>query len=224
MLSQFILSKKTQLTEDVFFLEYAINGDFKQPIEGQFVTFILPNIWGRAYSLLDYKESTISLIIKRLENGRGGSKYICDQNMWESLKWIGPAGHFLLKETPKNKLFFGTGTWFVPLYYQILGSIKKNLWAKLHLVFWVRSQKDMFFEQELKNIRETYPDFSYSLFLSQENHSEYTHGRITNFPTQISIDWFEEFYICGSPWMVDDISEKLISLWVLKEQIFTEKY
>jgi NAD(P)H-flavin reductase len=39
---------------------------------GQFVTFILPNIGGRSYSILEEKENTIILTIKKREKKNGG--------------------------------------------------------------------------------------------------------------------------------------------------------
>ncbi len=67
---------------------------------GQFVTFLIDKIWGRAYSILKLDWKKITLIIKKRESeewGRWGSKIICDLNVWESLKWVWPAGHFLLR-------------------------------------------------------------------------------------------------------------------------------
>ncbi|MFA5916773.1 MAG: FAD-binding oxidoreductase [Candidatus Gracilibacteria bacterium] len=121
MLKDFTLITKKKLTYDIFEMLFELS----EPLEfkyGQFITFILPGIGGRAYSILELIDGNkIKLLIKRLENGRGGSKFICDCEVGTILKGVGPAGHFILKETQKNKLFIGTGTGFVPLYNQING-------------------------------------------------------------------------------------------------------
>jgi hypothetical protein len=54
-------------------------------IPWQFITFILPKIWWRAYSILKLKWKEITLIIKKRELdewGRWWSKYICEKDIW----------------------------------------------------------------------------------------------------------------------------------------------
>ena len=220
----FTLISKKLIAHDVFWLNFKTLGNVKMPIEGQFLTFLLPKSGGRAYSILQSDKEHFEFIIKRLENGRWWSKEICDLPLGSEIKWVGPAGHFILKETSKNKLFFATGTWFVPLYYQILGSTQKNLSCQLKLIFWVREQKDIFYEHELKKIEKHNPNFSYDLYLSQEKHEDYSYGRITQYIDEVTIKDFEEFYICWNPSMVDEVEKKLLELWVLKESIFMERY
>lgn len=225
MLQTYTLREKKTLTSDVFLLKFSIDTIVTNPLHWQFITFILPNgLWGRAYSILNFKDGIFELIIKRLENGKWGSKYICDLPVGWELKGVGAAWHFVLQKNNKNKLFLWTGTWFVPLYYQILGSIENVLDCKLKMIFWVRTLSDMFFEQELEEIKEKNPQFSYDLYLTQEQKDWYHFWRITSKITADTILGFEEFYICGSPMMVDDMLEILQSLWIQKEQIFTEKY
>ena len=224
MISHFTLNKKINLTPDVYWLQFIPNGSVKAPIEGQFLTFLLPKSGGRAYSILNYDGKHFEFIIKRLESGRWGSKEICDLSIGEEIKWIWPSGHFVLKETPKNKLFLGTGTWFAPLYFQILWASQKELKCDLKFVFWVREQKDMFYEKELERITHHHPNFSYEIYLSQEKLENYNFWRITSFISKDSIQGFEEFYICGSPSMVEDAERLLLENGAHTEQIFTEKY
>lgn len=225
MLYNFSLTQKVKLTPDVFWLEFSSTQAITPPIEWQFLTFLLPNwLGGRAYSILNYKNNTFELIIKRLENGKWGSKYLCDLPVWSEVKWVGPAGHFVLQNNPKNKLFLGTGTWFVPLYYQIIWSIEKQLDCQMKFIFWVREKRDMFYEQELRELSEGNSNFSYDLCLTQENISGYHFGRITSKVDENLVKNYEEFYICGSPAMVDDMVQKLQSFKVDTKQIFTEKY
>lgn len=218
------LLNKTQLTHDVFWLQFESKWDANTPIEWQFITFLLPKSWGRAYSILKYEGNRFEFIIKRLENGKWGSMEICDTPIWTELKAVGPAGHFILKTTNKNKLFLWTGTGFVPLYYQILGATEKKLTSKLTFIFWVREEKDIFYKDELKNISRQNTNFSYYLYLSQEENENYNFWRINQYITKENIEAYEEFYICGNPGMVEDIEAKLIELWVNQENIYNEKY
>ena len=219
----FKLIKKEKLTSDVFELTFENKEELEQK-PGQFITFLLPKIWWRAYSILENNKNNIKLIIKRLENWRWWSKFICDSEIWDILNWVWPAGHFILQENHKNKLFLWTWTWFVPLYNQIISSIQKKLDIKLKLIFWVRNFSDLFYIKELENLKKENKNFDFELFLSREKIDWINLGYITDFLVKENTENFEEFYICWMPDMIDSSIEKLKYLWILDENIFIEKY
>ena len=226
--SQAKLIKKIQLTEDVFELHYDIF-EMKAMLAGQFITFIIPTIWGRAYSILELQGTLVKLIIKRwgIEMwGRWGSIFLCDAKIWDSFSYVWPAWHFILQDTQVNKLFLGTGTGLVPLYNQILFWLAKNTWNKYQLVFWVRYEKDLLYLWEFKKLKEQYPDtFYYHLFVSRdEAHDLILTCYLSDFISERVVEQFQEFYICGAPAMIDSCHEKIESFWVHPEQIFFEKY
>jgi len=224
-LKQFTLTETKLLTHDVYEMSFKT----EDPIDmdyGQFVTFILPGIWGRSYSVLEVEENTIKLIIKKVElsdSGRGWSIFICDSQVWDTLQWVGPAGHFILQKNDKNKLFIGTGTGLVPLYNQILWINELGLNSKTKMLFWVRREDDLFYIDELNNLAEK-DNFSYEVYTSREKVWDYREGYVTLYLTEENVKDFEEFYICGMPAMVDACIEKLRELWISEESIFSEKY
>jgi Na+-transporting NADH:ubiquinone oxidoreductase subunit F len=226
MMQLFTVKNKKALTHDVYEIAFEWENNITMK-PWQFVTFIIDKIWGRAYSILEIREKRIVLIIKKREienGGRWGSKYICEMNIWDTLKWVGPAGHFLLQENEKNKLFIGTGTGLVPLYSQIIGSLEKKQNWSLHLIFWVRTQADLFYVEQLQAIQQQHSNFSFSLYLSKEDIEWTQRWYITDFLTQENLKNFEEFYICGTPAMIDSTVDKLKSLWMQEDSIFLEKY
>ncbi len=225
-MKQFTLIEKKALTDDVFELHFSCNEEFTI-LAGQFVTFILPQVWGRAYSILSQESDKTVLLIKRVKEEygwRGGSIMICDTQEWEVLQWVWPAGHFVLKEEDNAKLFIWTGTWLVPLYNQILVWLERGDTSEYSLVFGVRTVQDLFYIEEIKQIAEKYKNFSYSLYLSREESEISTKGYVTDFLSKENIKRYSEFYICGGPVMVDDVVEKLENWSVQEEKIFTEKY
>lgn len=223
MLKDFTLIAKKKLTYDIFEMLFESSEfiDFKY---WQFITFILPWIWWRAYSILEANWNTIKLLIKRLENGRWWSKFICDIEIWNILKWVWPAGHFVLKETNKNKLFIWTWTWFVPLYNQINGSIKLWLKSNLKLIFWLKNELDIFYEKELAELKNKNSNFLFEYYISREKVWNHINWRVTDFLKEENIKDFEEFYLCWIPSMIDNSIEILLNLWISNDQIFTEKY
>ena len=224
MIQNFKIIEKKNLTHDIF--EITFQWEKELTIKpGQFITFLLDKIGGRAYSILEQKWDKTVLIIKKreTENGwRWGSKYICEREIWEELKAVGPAGHFVLQENNLNKLFLWTGTWFVPLYNQILWNIEKNTDNKIKLIFWVRTKKDLFYISELENLKKENSNFDFEIYLSAEKTEEYKKWYITDFLTKQNLEDFQEFYICWAPAMIDSSNEILKKIW--KENVYFEKY
>ena len=225
-IQNFKLVKKKKLTHDIYELVF----EWKEEMEfknGQFITFLLIEIWGRTYSILELKNKKITLLIKKREKknwGRGGSKYICELKIGENLKWVWPAGYFLLQENENNKLFIWTGTWFVPLYNQINWAIKKHLNWKLMLIFWVRTKKDIFYLKQLEKLKQNNINFDYKIYLSTILENNFEKWYVTNYLTQKNIKKFNDFYLCWIPEMIKS-SKKILKInWVKKQKIHTEKY
>jgi NAD(P)H-flavin reductase len=222
------LEKKISLTHDVSELHYIIPGIWLA-LPGQFITFILPGIWGRAYSILAQENERIVLIIKRwdIENGgRWGSVLLCDAQVWEEFKCVGPSGHFLLANNTENKLFLGTGTGLVPMYNMIVAELKKDSHSKLKFIFWVRVREDIFYHSEIQNLADMYPDrFEYQIFTSREEQNwDILQGYVTDALDEETLEKYSECYICGAPGMIESSIEKLTTYGVSTENIFFEKY
>lgn len=225
---QIELSNKIALTDDVFELHYTL----PQAVEmksGQFFTFILDGIWGRSYSALDVRDTTLVLIIKRWSEeswGRWGSIALCDAEIGTVYKAVWPAGHFVLTESDNNRLFLWTGTGLVPLYNMILDGLAQNTGVKYQLVFGVRYMKDMFYLHEFEALKEQYPDtFYYHLVVSRDEWEwMIKKWYVTDFLSEKVVSDYKEFYICGAPAMIEGCQSKLTELWVSEDTIFFEKY
>lgn len=225
-LNKYKLLEKTQLTDDVYELTFEAEDSFDF-LPGQFVNFILPNIWGRAYSILKTQDKKIILIIKKRTQKmwwRWGSEYICNLEIWEILSWTQPAGKFLLQNNNNNKLFLWTGTGFVPLYNQIIHALEQNQDAKLELLFWARRSSDLFYISQLNNLKNKYQNFDYQVYLSNEENKNYHHWYVTKFLTENNIKLYQEYYICGIIQLIDSTIDILTSYNIDKQNIFTEKY
>lgn len=225
-MKSFTLTEKKALTADVFELHFECSEEFEiKP--WQFITFILPKIGWRAYSILSQEWNKTVLIIKRVweENAwRGWSMMICDTEVWESLNWVWPAGHFVLGELDNNKIFIWTWTGLVPLYNQIISGLERWDTSDFTLIFGVRTVEDLFYLEEFKKIAEKYSNFECNLYLSREDSTGTNKWYVTDFLTSENVSKFEEVYICWAPVMVDSSVEKLEEAWMNQEKIFTEKY
>jgi NAD(P)H-flavin reductase len=226
MIQQYKLLEKINLTDNVFELVFEWESEIEMK-PWYFITFLLDKIWGRAYSVLEIRWKNIAFIIKKREEiewGRWWSRYICDLNIWESIKWVWPVWHFVLKENSNNKLFIWTGTWFVPLYNQIVWALDLKLDCKLKLIFWVREEKDLFYIEQLKTLKNSNSNFDYELYLSREFVEWTNKWYVTDYLTRENIWNFQEFYICWAPAMIDSSIELLKNNWADEGSIYYEKY
>ncbi|MFZ4461084.1 MAG: ferredoxin--NADP reductase [Patescibacteria group bacterium] len=220
----FTLVQKKILTHDVFELHFQAESELPcKP--GQYLLFTLNSGLKRSYSIA-YKDGTnYMLIIKRLENGGGGSKEICDLEIGAVIHAMSPIGHFTLTEGDIPRLFIGTGTGFAPLYFQVRALEDRGFNAKTHFVFGVRAGEDLFYQDELRATEDRNAHFTFSQYLSREEKPGFTQGYVTAFLENTEeVLTFQEFYICGSPVMVKDVRAKLEALGIEKTAIKFEQF
>ncbi|MDD4151421.1 MAG: FAD-dependent oxidoreductase [Candidatus Gracilibacteria bacterium] len=221
--SNYKLLEKKKLTNDVYEMIFS-DGNKTSNKPGQFMTFMLPKTgFGRAYSICETSNDKYIFIIKRVENGRGGSIEITDLEIGSELKAVGPSGHFILKENNKAKIFFATGVGLAPLYNQLQSIYDSGLKYKTKLIFGLKNKEDLFYIDKFEKLKEKI-DFEYKIYLSKENDVNFEYGHITNFITKENIDGFEEFYICGNNMMMDECISKLENLGFSRENIHNEKF
>lgn len=222
-MKQFTMTKKIQLTADVFELDF-ISTEPMDHIPGQFSTFILDGIGWRSYSMLSSNDTNFTLIIKRIADGKQGSICLCDSEVWSEFKWVGPVWKFVLNDAHNAKLFAGTGTGLVPLYSQIVKTLESGNTFPVTLLFWVRTIADLFYVENFKKLSEKYPNFESKIALSREETDKYHKWYITDFVDEVTTSSYDEVYLCGAPVVVDSMEEKLLKHSFNADKIFTEKY
>ncbi len=222
----YILKEKKELTKNIFKLVFEAENELNI-IPGQFITFLIPKIWARAYSVLEKDGKNIKFIIEKieLENWwRWWSKFLCEAEISEELQWIWASGRFILQENNKNKLFLWTWTGFVPLYFMIKSALLSDFSGEIKFLFWVRTFSDVFYLEELEKLKEKHKNFSFEIYLSREEKKWFKNWYITKFIDENTKDNFKEAYICWNPNMVDDVKKKLIENSFDENMIFEEKY
>lgn len=220
----FTLIAKKQLTHDVFELVYECPDIVKDmPRPGQYVMFQLAPGLNRAYSFASYTDSTFTLIIKRISEGKW-SPLICDADTGSIFSGIISLGHFVLNDTDVRKCFIGTGTGFAPLYAMVLHMRARESFTNSHIfLYGVKSVQDAFYDLEMKELHES-GILDFRQYFSADSQSYATTGYVTSWITPENVRDFQEFYICGSPAMVKDARDKLEALGILKENIYFEQY
>jgi ferredoxin-NADP reductase len=228
------VKENIQLTPDVHHIVCKVLEDDFVFESGQFLNIKIPDTEKtifRAYSIassnLDLKK--IEFCIKVVENGKG-SNYLAQTKKGDSLSIKGPFGHFILSENlDKNKLFVATGTGVATIRSMIERYLADGGQAKIHLLFGVRSNKDLFFVNEYKELENKYKNFRFDLAVSRLENEEdrVSPGRVTNFIQEkiVGSDLSEtEVYMCGSKQMITDVKEICIEKGFMKENIFNESF
>lgn len=201
---------------------------------GQFVTLDLPiheksNKRIRSYSIASWPDGTniIELCIVLLDDGTG-THYLFDEiKEGSSITLRGPVGVFTLKEENLQQDLFliCTGTGIAPFRSMVQYlSINKIPHKNIHLIFGCRTQKDLLYYSELKQLEQTNPNFFYHPTLSREDWIErngYVHAI------------YEElcqgrqpanFFLCGWKAMIDEAKQRIQNLGYDKKMIHQELY
>ena len=192
----------------------------------------------RAYSMANYpEEKGVVYLNVRIAtpppNTDGipagiGSSYIFNLKPGDKVTMSGPYGEFFAKETDREMCFIGGGAGMAPMRSHIFDQLKR-IKTKRKMSFWygARSVREMFYNDEFKQLERNNDNFKYYVALSdplkEDNWTGYT-GFIHNVllenylknhedPTEI------EFYLCGPPMMNDAVFKMLDSLGVDPEMI-----
>lgn len=204
--------------------------DFKP---GQFVTADLPihekrNKRWRSYSIASMPDGSnvIELVIVYLDGGLG-TTYLFNQ-IDEGAEVIlrGPQGVFTMPDHLNTDFFFiCTGTGIAP-FRSMLHYIKEhNIPHKeLHLIFGTRTQKDLLYFDEMKQLEKELEGFHYHPVLSREKWDG-EEGYVHDVYERICANKPEaQFMLCGWKMMVDDARKRLAEMGYDKKQIHFELY
>lgn len=215
----------------LFVLEFQNRYDFSA---GQYVSIkVAPDGTRRSYSIASAPdENTIDLLVD-VSPGGLGSKYFLSLKEGDEAEALGPMGIFTLAtKTPKpNKMFIATGSGIAPFRAMILESLHKKLaLGEVRLLWGVRHEEDLFWQEEFVQLNREFANFSYQLVLSKP--TEHWHGERGHvedclqrgFMTQEKNLGTWEFFLCGGQEMIMETGGYLASQGVAREDIHFEKF
>ncbi|MFA7450982.1 MAG: NADH:ubiquinone reductase (Na(+)-transporting) subunit F [Bacteroidales bacterium] len=161
------------------------------------------------------------------------SSYVFSRKPGDTIKVSGPYGDFFLKNTPAEKVFVGGGAGMAPMRSHIF-HLFKTLKTDCKVSFWygARSRKEVFYEQEFRDIEAAFPNFSFHIALSDPQPEDDWKGAV-GFIHQVLFDKYlqthpepeeAEYYLCGPPLMTSATTEMLDNLGVPKEHILFDDF
>jgi NAD(P)H-flavin reductase len=212
----------TNLTHDVREIELHLLEpkaiDF-QP--GQFISFDIavegkPRPVTRAYSIASppSRPDRLTLVFNRVDHGPGSS-YLFSLKAGDRVHFKGPAGTFRLKDDgTRDLLFVATGTGIAPLRAMIWTRLEQGSANAITLFWGLRSQRDLYYQQELADLSKAHSNFRFVTTLSRPEPGEPgwpgAVGRVTGLVTeQIASVTNLAVYLCGNGGMIKEVTAVL---------------
>lgn len=239
------LTQKNELAPDIFSLTFQCVAppqvDF---ITGQYLLLQVPQP-DRPPRLKHYSIASPSTqkdsfeLLAKLVPGGLASEYFKKLEVGNEATFQGPAGMFVLKESPRDKIFLATGTGIAPIRSMLKTVLDPNYSMRnaKYLLFWgLRTYKDAYYLDEFEELAKKYPNFLFVICLSreqslemvsQEHKDHFIQGRVTDGFEKI-IDGIKalsfDYYLCGDAAIVEDLRKYVLAKQVPLEQIVFEKF
>jgi Na+-transporting NADH:ubiquinone oxidoreductase subunit F len=156
------------------------------------------------------------------------SSYIFSRKPGDKVTLSGPYGEFFIKDTDREMVYIGGGAGMAPLrshIFHLFHTLKTD--RKVSYWYGARSLREVFYEDEFREIEKQFPNFSFHLALSEPKEEDNWNG-LTGFIHQVVHDEYLskheepeeiEYYLCGPPVMNDAVQNMLYNLGVPDEMI-----
>ena len=191
----------------------------------------------RAYSMANFPaEGDIVMLNVRIATPPPGknvptgiaSSYIFNLKPGDKVTVSGPYGEFFIKDTEREMIYVGGGAGMAPMrshLFHLFNTVKTG--RKVSFFYGARSKREMFYDEEFKGIKEKFPNFNYTVALSEplpEDNWDGPVGFIHQVVQDSYLDKHEdpgeiEYYLCGPPMMIDAVNKMLYNMGVDSEQI-----
>lgn len=143
----------------------------------------------------------------------------------------GPYGNFYpqeVREADKPYVLFGGGIGLTPVLSILRSEADKGSQRKIHLVWALSWEHDMFMLDELDGYKAKFPNFTYDVIFSNEEVEGYPYGFISGpFLQEIGVsEIYQEatFFICGPDVMMNASKNVLLNEGVPAENIYVDEF
>lgn len=156
------------------------------------------------------------------------SSFIFSRKPGDKVMISGPYGEFFIKETEKEMVYIGGGAGMAPLrshIFHLFHTLKTN--RKVSYWYGARSKREVFYEEEFRDIEKKFPNFKFNIALSEPLPEDKWDG-LKGFIHQVVYDEYLskheepdeiEYYLCGPPMMNDAVQKMLYDLGVPDEMV-----
>lgn len=196
----------------------------------------------RAYSMANHPaEGNIVMLNIRIATAPRGmdvppgiaSSYIFNLKEGDKVMVSGPYGEFFMKDTEREIVFIGGGAGMAPMRSHIMDLFHTRK-TKRKVSFWygARSKREIFYEDDFRNIEKDFDNFSFNIALSEPQDEDNWTGYV-GFIHQVLLDNYLdhhkdpteiEYYLCGPPMMLSAVNKMLYDIGVDEEMIAFDEF
>ncbi len=157
-----------------------------------------------------------------------GSSYLYSLHPGDTVKATGPFGDFHIRDSDREMVYIGGGAGMAPLRSHILHLFAGEPTSrKVSLWYGARSKRELFYDEELRELAERHPNFSFHVALSaplpQDDwegdtgmiHEVIRSRYIAEHPALDDV----EFYLCGPPLMLAAARDMLEQYGVADDRV-----
>jgi CDP-4-dehydro-6-deoxyglucose reductase, E3 len=182
---------------------------------GQFISFNLTPPGGERLMIRPYsiasppnESDRITLVFNRVQGGRG-STYLFNLREGDAVAFEGPQGSFYLRERMRNVLFVATGTGIAPIRSMLLDLVNNGYTGAATLYWGLRSQRDVYYQQEFEALAVRYPHVSFAIALSRPDAGWQAYaGRVTGLvDARVTSVKNVDVFLCGNHAMIRDVTQ-----------------
>ncbi len=231
------ISEIIDLTHDIKGITFKLDDGEKIDFQaGQYVQLItepyarMKQRVSRAYSISSKPEinDSIQLIIRLVPEGICTTwvhKYL---KLGDKVNFTGPYGDFEIRDTDADIFFVAGGSGLAPIksmleHLQLAGTDRK-----MTFFFGAKTPQDLYLAEEMQAYEKVFADFHYVPVLSQtipEDNWQGKTGRVMPYFEEVLRDPKKtEAYLCGSPGMIESVTQALIELGVPKDKIYFDSF
>lgn len=156
------------------------------------------------------------------------SSFIFSRKPGDKVMISGPYGEFHIKDTNREIMFIGGGAGMAPMRSHIF-HLFKTLKTTRKVSFWygARSRREIFYENDFKQIEAEFPNFSFNIALSEPKPEDNWDGYVGFIHKVIEDNYLKnhqepeeiEYYLCGPPMMTAAVTKMLDDYGVPEEMI-----
>jgi len=210
------VARMERLTHDVMGVVVKLPEGQSVPFTaGQYINIILDDGERRAFSFASapHQAHDIELQIRLVPGGRFTTHVFEKMKVGDPLRFEGPLGDFVLRESNRPIIFVAGATGFAPVKSMVEDAFHRGLHRPIHLYWGVRRPEDLYLVGLPEQWAREHANFKFVPVLSEPHPEDNWSGRtglvheaiLQDFPSLAG----NEIYACGSVKMVEAIFPKL---------------
>jgi propane monooxygenase reductase component len=218
-----------ELTSDIRRL--VLSGDEHMQFKpGQYADITIPGTDDvRSFSMANLPGGELEFMIKLYPDGKfSGLLANGELSEGDEVEVTGPFGVFTLRQSDRPLLFVGGGAGMAPILSLLRSMVDKGVDRKAIYYYGARTEEDLFHLEELAELAEQLPNFTFVPALSHlDDAAEWdgARGMITDVVSEAESELGEvDAYLCGPPPMVDAAIEMLDANGVPENRVYYDKF